>query len=441
MGEQMGAWIEATSTTPVTVDHATLSVVTDGRHTVPTQVSVVADGVPARTLPLPTLHDSDTAGAVQTVDLSFDPVTAKSIRLVVERVRPKLTTPGPDQYPVELPVAIAEAGFSNVPLAAAPATVDTGCRDDLVQVNGQPFPVAIRGAEADARSGLDVVACDASLALPEGSNRLTSTEGLTTGIDIDRVVLSSDVAGTPAPITAAGAPSRESGAAVRVTSSTPDSYHLKVRTDGTPFWLVLGQSQNDGWEATVNGKSLGTSHLVNGFANGWTVRPGEAGTVDIVLRWTPQRAVWIGLAVSGLAIVACLVLVLVPGRRSRPGVVVTPSSASPVGADSLFDPPVADSPGSFAALAPSLRTTVAAAFGAGVLTALVSRWWIGLLVAAAVLVAPRLTRGRLLLAAGSPVALALGALLDIPELGWLAIGLLLADILAGALWARRRPPE
>ena len=85
--------------------------------------------------------------------------------------------------------------------------------------------------------------------------------------------------------------------------------------------------------------------------------------------------------------------------------------------------------------------TVAAAIGAGVVTALVSRWWIGLLVAAATFVAPRLTRGRLLLAAGSPIALALGALLDIPELGWVAVGLLLADVLAGALWARRRSPE
>ena len=221
----------------------------------PTQVTIVADGTPVRTLALPSLSDSKTPGAVQTVDLTFDPVTGKDIRLVVDHVRPVVTIPGPDEYPVLLPVSIAEAGLSNVPLAAAPATVDTGCRADLVQVNGTPFPVEVRGARADARRGLDLVACDTALPLPQGSNTLTSTDGRTTGIDVDRVVLSSDTAGTPAPITPAGAPNRESGATVRVTGSTPDSYHLKVRTDGKPFWLVLGQSQNDGWEATVDGRS------------------------------------------------------------------------------------------------------------------------------------------------------------------------------------------
>jgi arabinofuranan 3-O-arabinosyltransferase len=326
-------------------------------------------------------------------------------------------------------VAIAEAGLTNVPLAAAPATVDTGCRDDLVAVNGQPFPVAVRGARTSARTGLDLVACDTTLPLPEGSNGLTTSPGRTTGIDVDRVVLSSDRAGGPAPITPAGAPARASGASVKVTSSSEDSYHLKVRTDGAPFWLVLGQSQSDGWEATVNGKSLGTSHLVNGFANGWTVRPGEAGTVDVVLRWTPQRAVWIGLAVSGLAVLACLVLIVGRGRR-------------PAGGDTnLVDSPVATSPMSFPVVSPSLGATVAAAIGAGVVTAVVSRWWIGVVVAVATFVAPRLSRGRLLLAAGSPIALAFGALFDIPELGWVAVGLLIGDLVAGALWARRRSSD
>ena len=74
---------------------------------------------------------------------------------------------------------------------------------------------------------------------------------------------------------------------------------------------------------------------------------------------------------------------------------------------------------------------------AAVATALVSRWWIGVLVGAAVLVAPRLTRGRLLFAAGAPVALAVGALLDRPELGWVALGLLVGD-LATEWWLRRR---
>jgi arabinofuranan 3-O-arabinosyltransferase len=227
-------------------------------------------------------------------------------------------------------------------------------------------------------------------------------------------------------VTPAGAPISESGARVRITSSNADSYHLRVRTDGTPFWLVLGESHNKGWQATADGHSLGSPVLVNGFANGWTVRPGKAGTIDVVLRWTPQRTVWIGLAVSVLAVLACLVLVFVR-RRS----VATESGPG------LLDPPVETSPFRYEYAAGSLGAMAGAAVITAVATALVSRWWIGVLVGAAVLLAPRLARGRLLFAAGAPVALAVGALLDRPELGWVALGLLVGD-LATEWWLRRR---
>src|SRR4029079_17223828 len=154
-----------------------------------------------------------------------------------------------------------------------------------------------------------------SLALDAGSNTLTTAQGLNTGWNVDRVVLSSDTAGEPVAVSPAGTPVSESGATVRVTSSTADSYHLRVRTDGAPFWLVLGQSHNDGWEATAAGKDLGTPTLVNGFANGWEVRPGQAGTIDIVLRWTPQKLVWIGLGFLALAVLGCIALVCWRRRR------------------------------------------------------------------------------------------------------------------------------
>ncbi len=378
-GIQAGQYVDVSTSSPMTVDHARLTVVTDGLHSVPTQVSLVADGVVVRTLPLPALADG-AAGTVQTVDLGFDPVTTKDLRLRVDQVREVDATPYPGQVLI-LPVSIAETGLSGVPVPDPPAAIDTGCRADLVRVNGTPFPVAIRGDATAQRTGLDVVACDPSLALPAGSATVTTASGLDTGLDIDRLVLSSSTAGTPAPVTTLGAPVSHSGATVKITSSTPDSYHLQARTDGTPFWLVLGQSHNDGWEATVDGRSLGSPHLVNGFANGWTVRPNQAGTVDIVLRWTPQRAVWIGLAISGLAVLVCLVLVVVRGRRSRAP--ATPA-ATP---GALDDPPMATSPMVFATMPPSLGATVTAAVGAGVVTALVSRWWIGMVVAVATLVA------------------------------------------------------
>jgi hypothetical protein len=394
---------------------------------VPTRITVVADGVAARTLQLPTITRGP-EGTRRTVDVRFDPVNAKDVQLRIDDLDPEVTVPGPDLPAVLLPVSIAEAGIDQVPVPAAPARVDSGCRDDLVQVDGRPFPVAIRGARVDARRGLDVVACDPSLALDAGSNTLTTAEGLDTGWNVDRVVLSSDTSGQPAAITPAGARLRTSGATVRVTSSNADSYHLRVRTDGSPFWLVLGQSHNDGWEATAAGHDLGTPTLVNGFANGWQVRPGRAGTIDVVLRWTPQRLVWVGLGVSALAVIVCIAMVCWRKRRAAPAVLHGPA---------LADAPVWSSPSAFAGTDPGLRASVVAAVVAGVAAALISRWWIGALVAVASFVASRVTRGRLLLAAGAPVALALGALVDIPELGWLALALLLADLVTGWWWGRR----
>jgi hypothetical protein len=356
-GTSYGQWIQASLPEATTVDRMSLTVVADQRHSVPKKITLVADGVPVRTLQLPTMRRGP-EGTRRTVDLSFDPVTAKDLQLRIDDLRPKSTSIGPGVGDVLLPVSIAEVGITQVPEPAAPATVDSGCRDDLVSVDGRPFPIEIRGERADARRGLDVVACDPSLALDAGSNTLTTVEGLTTGWNVDRVVLASDTAGEPTAITPAGAPISESGARVRVTSSTPDSYHLRVRTDGTPFWLVLGQSHNDGWEATAAGKDLGPPTLVNGFANGWQVRPGRAGTIEVVLRWTPQRLVWVGLGISALAVLACIALVL--WRRGR---------VRPVHGPALADAPPWSSPARFAGVDPGLGASVAAAAVAGVVAA------------------------------------------------------------------------
>jgi arabinofuranan 3-O-arabinosyltransferase len=434
VGTGPGQWIQASLPTSTTIDRLDLTVVADRKHSVPSTLTLIADGVPVRTLQVPSVKRGPD-GTRRTVHLGFDAITAKDLQLRIDDVNPKVVATGPDAPDVLLPVSIVEAAMPGVPTPAAPRTVDTGCRADLVQVDGRPFPVEIRGATSDARRGLDVVACDPALALDAGSNTLTTADGLGTGWNVDRVVLSSDADGQPVAISPAGTPISESGARVRVTSSTADSYHLRVRTDGTPFWLVLGQSHNDGWEATAGGKDLGTPTLVNGFANGWQVRPGKAGTIDIVLRWTPQRLVWVGFGVSVLAVVACIALVCWRRRKVQPPLAVQPASSP-----ELLDPPGWASPAAFAGDDPGLGASVAAAAVAGVATALFSRWWIGVLVAAASLVASRVTRGRLLLAAGAPVALALGALVDLPELGWVAIGLLLADLVSGWWWRRRAGP-
>jgi arabinofuranan 3-O-arabinosyltransferase len=67
---------------------------------------------------------------------------------------------------------------------------------------------------------------------------------------------------------------------------------------------------------------LGTSQLVDGFANGWPVTAadlhslgGSSFTVQIV--WTPQRKIWAALAISAATLLLCLALGFLPLRSRR----------------------------------------------------------------------------------------------------------------------------
>jgi len=101
---------------------------------------------------------------------------------------------------------------------------------------------------------------------------------------------------------------------------------VRVTADGTPFWLVLGQSHNAGWSAHVRGggvkgtRSLGPPVLVDGFANGWAVPAGLRGPLTVTLDWTPQHTVDLALLLSAAALLLCLALAVWPRRRSVPPV-------------------------------------------------------------------------------------------------------------------------
>ena len=100
---------------------------------------------------------------------------------------------------------------------------------------------------------------------------------------------------------------------------------VATRPGATPFDLILGESINKGWTATVGGgPGLGKPVLIDAFANGWRIDPTAVapyvhdGKLDVTIEWTPQRTVDWALLVSAVAIVACLVLALWPvGRRRR----------------------------------------------------------------------------------------------------------------------------
>jgi hypothetical protein len=183
----------------------------------------------------------------------------------------------------------------------------------VLTVDGVAVPVRVTGTVADAvaRRPLGVAPCGPPLTLAAGRHDVRTAVGRDLGLDVDRLVLDS-----AASAAAAGAAARPTPPAVTVTNQTRVAYDLRVDGATAPFWLVLGQSHNDGWHARLDGHDLGAPTLVDGYANGWRITPpAGGGPLVVTLTWTPQRLVWVGLGLSAVAVVACGMLLVVDRRR------------------------------------------------------------------------------------------------------------------------------
>jgi hypothetical protein len=238
--------------------------------------------------------------------------------------------------------------------------------------------------------------------------------------------------------------------AVRVVDDGRTNKKLRVTgaQPGRPFWLVLGESNSAGWKATVAGEDAGGSTLVDGYANGWLVVP-TASDFDVTLEWVPQRPVWIALAISGVTLLLCLVLAL---WRRRPSGEDRAASAEIDGALQLANPLVA------VGAAPGRRALIVATLSAGLVAAVLARWWVGVIVALCVVVVLLRPRLRPLLTLGAPACVAVTALYvlvqqhryrypydffwvehfsAVTNLAWLGVLLLAADALVELVRSRR----
>ncbi len=389
----VGQWIEVDVAAPITFGQLGLHVVTDGRHSVPTRIRVDAGGE-SRTLDLPALFDN---GATQPVPLEFEPLTASRVRITVEDARVVGVTKGAEALR-PAPVSIAEVGLPGVIRGAPPAMVPADCVAGLLAVDGNPVPVQLTGTVAAAEAGraLDLTACpaDAAMTLAAGSHILRTAPGAATGVDIDRLVLASAAGGDALVLDGQGAAalSQEVAAAstpeVRVTDRGRTRWDAQVTGAGSPFVLVLGESFNAGWKLTADGKDLGRPQLVDGYANGWVVDPGPSGRVAVSLDWTPQRRIWIALGISALAVLACVVLLLLPRRGTRSLVAAA------------IDEPVLSSPLPFGPLSDGLGVSVGGlraavvSIGVGGFGAVFAAPWVGLVAGVLTAVALRWPRWR-----------------------------------------------
>ncbi len=223
---------------------------------------------------------------------------------------------------IVLPAAISEITFDG----ASPGVTPGGdhveeCRDDLLQVDGNPVGLSftasteaiLRGEPIDA----SLCAADGSSVLPldTGTHLVASTPGSTSGFHVDQVVLAEPDAGAPADATPAPT--------VTVTSTSRTGRTVEVSPCPQGCWVVLGEGYNPAWTASDDSGSLGAPTLVDGNANGWFIAPTDQPTT-VTFHWTAQRTLNIALGASLVGVLACLALVIADRRRDGDALVPAP---------------------------------------------------------------------------------------------------------------------
>ena len=193
---------------PITFSHLDLRLLADGRHSVPTHLRIDTDGQFAANVTIPAITDKPgSQGFDATVHVPIDlpePITGSTISIVVDGVREITTTDWFSNGPIRMPIGIAELGIEGLMAAAPTSDFDSGCRTDLLTVDGQAVGVELTGLMADAQAGrpLTVTPCgstDSTLVLGAGEHVLRSAKGVDKGFDLDRLVLQSAAGGAAQP--------------------------------------------------------------------------------------------------------------------------------------------------------------------------------------------------------------------------------------------------
>lgn len=287
------------------LDALTVTQRDDADHSVATQLRVSV-GADVRDVVVPR-PDADGESVVR-----FEPLRGDTLRLEIVDAAVRTATDRRTGELVALPVAISEVSAPAIIARPLPATFTTACRDDLLLIDGVPMPARLSGSTADAFAGkpLDARLCDSETRrLGAGEHLVTTAAGADIGLDVDRVVLRSGIERTGAPSPA-------------VSEITRSRTGRTVRVGPCPqgCWLVFGEGFNEGWTASSGGAGLGRQTLVDGGFNGWWLAPSDAERV-VTLRWSPQRLVDLGGLLSIAAILACVALTVLPGRRTAAALV------------------------------------------------------------------------------------------------------------------------
>jgi arabinofuranan 3-O-arabinosyltransferase len=271
-----------------------------------TAVRVVA-GADDWILPVP---DPDAEGT-STIALPESVITDE-LSLIIAEIEQQVVIDRRYAEPVYLPAAISEISIG--PRVQLPPALDLGCRDDLLVLDDEPVSIRLSGDTDDLLDGEPFTATPcggrAQRRLRAGNHRLVSAYGADTGIDIDRVVMSS-------PTAAAASSARPGLRPAVLTSQSRTAARITVGPCPRGCWLVFGEGYSTSWSASQGDIDLGAPTRVDGGFNGWWIEPTRE-PVEVTVAWTAQGPVTLGLIVSLVTIAAALALIVVDRRRLAP---------------------------------------------------------------------------------------------------------------------------
>ena len=220
---------------------------------------------------------------------------------------------------VALPAAIAEIRTDGPDAVPLPTEVDLGCRE-VLRIDGAPATFDLGTVRiADVLAGEPIV----SHPCQGGGGEITVWGAARHDPDREPAGRRDRTRRRPrraARSSRCGDRCRRVDVDVLDQARTSRTVHVAPCSIGC--WVVLGEGFNDGWVAEIDGTMTSTASI-SAPDSSWTAGS-TAGTCSpsdaprtVTFRWTPQRAVTIGLWLSGLAVIACVVLA-VADRRRRP---------------------------------------------------------------------------------------------------------------------------
>lgn len=222
---------------------------------------------------------------------------------------------------VLMPAAVSEVG--NVSPSSLPERFDTGCRDDLVTVDGAAVGLRVTGTVEDAFSGsaLQVTPCGdgaGSLTLEAGTHDVIGQHSRRGGLQIDRIVLAAGADAHAAGAAAGDAAADDTaGPTATVIDQGRTARTIGVEGCADGCWLIVGEGHHPSWSAATAGGSLGPAVPISGGFNGWWIPPHDGDTLTVWVRWTAQAPLDVAIAVSVASAFVAVVLIVTDRRRRR----------------------------------------------------------------------------------------------------------------------------